>query len=151
MCKLIVSYRTIAPFAFEEACAEDMHLQIKDHASLPFQPIVWIHEAPFGPLHTNAFRYQYINPYTMNLASFSTSTHITYITKFTSWMLLTTGHLLENIPYGMPQSLHFNFGQQISNLTFSAMPQNEFKQLSSAATQHNNYRTCQKKYYLVTL
>ena len=44
----------------------------------------------------------------MNLASFSDSTHIIYITKFTSWMLLTIGHFQENIQYGMLQSQHYN-------------------------------------------
>ena len=56
---LIVNYRTIAPFTFEEAWAEATHPQIKGHASLPFWPTVWIHQAPFGPLHINTFRYQY--------------------------------------------------------------------------------------------
>ena len=58
----------------------------------------------------------------MTLASFSDSTHLTYITKFTSWKLLTIGHLLENNQYGMPQPQDFNFGQQILNLTSSVMP-----------------------------
>ena len=52
----MVNYRTIGPFAFEEACKEGTCPHIKGHASLPS---VWIHQAPFRPLHTATFGYQY--------------------------------------------------------------------------------------------
>ena len=44
---------------------------------------IWIHQAPFWPLHTDTFRYQY-QLWKMNLASFSCSPHLTYITKISS-------------------------------------------------------------------
>ena len=97
-------------------------------------PSVWIHQIPFGSVHTHAFRYQYINPETMNLASFSDNIHLTCITKLTSWMPLINGHLYKNIQYGMLQSQYYNFGWQTSNHTSSAMTENEYTQLSSTAT-----------------
>ena len=102
-----------------------------------FCPSVWIHQVPFRPLHTHTFGYQYINPGTMNLASFSDSTHLTFIITLTSWMLCMTGLLHENIQYGMPQSQHYNFGQQTSNLTSSVMSIHSFlqQQLSTATTE----------------
>ena len=115
-----------------------------------FCPSVWIHQVPFGPLYIHAFGYQYINPETMNLASFSDNIHLTYMSKLTSWMLCIIGLLHENIQYGIPQSQHYTFGWQTSNHTSSVMPQNECTQLSSTATQHSNYGTHQKKYSSVT-
>ena len=77
-----------------------------------FCPSVWIHQVPFGPLHTHAFRYQYKNQETVNLASFSDYIHLTYISKLTSWMLCIIGLLHENIQYGTLQLQQYNFGQQ---------------------------------------
>ena len=148
MCNLIVSYRTIPPFAFEEACTEGTFEQIKGHASLPsvYQfGFIKHHLDPFMPMLLDIN----INPETIKLASFSDSTHLTYITKLSSWMLLITGHLQENIQYRKPQLQHYNFGWQTLNLISSAMPQKGFTWLSSTGSQHNTYGTCQRKYYSV--
>ena len=50
------------------------------------------------------------------------STYLMYSTKIILWMPLTFGHLLEDIQFEMSQSLHYNFGQQILNLTSSVIP-----------------------------
>ena len=69
-----------------------------------------------------------------------------YIVDATHYWLFAREYLIWNVAVTVLQ-----FRQQISNLTSSAMPLNEFTQLSSAATQHSNSGACQKKYYLVTL
>ena len=55
----------------------------RTHATY-FWSLVMIHQAPFGPLYAVTFRYQYKPSTNMNLASFSDSTHLTYITKISS-------------------------------------------------------------------
>ena len=55
--------------------SRDMHYLLNE--------TIWIHQAPFWPLHTDTFRYQY-KLWKMNLASFSCSPHLTYITMISS-------------------------------------------------------------------
>ena len=78
--------------------------------------MVWIHQAPFRPLHTDTFNTN-INPANYEHSIIYDSTYLTYSTKITSWTPLTICCLLENIQYGMPQSQHYNFGWQTFNLT----------------------------------
>ena len=85
-------------------------------------PSVWIHQVPFGPLHTLVFGYQYKNQETMNLVSFSDYSLLTYFLWLTSWILHIIGLLHENNQYGMPQLQQYNFGQQTTNYTSSALP-----------------------------
>ena len=87
----------------------------------------------------------------MDIAPFNDSTYLTCSTKITSWMPLTIGSLLENIPYGMLWSQHYNFGWQMSNHTSSAMPLKESTQLSSAMILHNSSVTYLEKCYSVAL
>ena len=54
------------------------------------------------------------------------------------WVLLIIGCLLENIPYGMQQLQHYNFGWHTSILKPSVMPFNECMQLSSVAPLLSN-------------
>ena len=108
-------------FAFEEAHTDGMCPKIKGHV-----PLTSDHQ--FGSIkhHLDLFTLilwdTNINPENMNITSFGDSTHLTYITKISSWMPPTIGHLLENVLYGMPQLQHYKFGWQISNLTSSLMP-----------------------------
>ena len=90
------------------------------------------------------------NQETMKLASFTDNIHLTCISKLTSWILCIIGLLHKNIQYGMPQLQHYNFGQQTLSHMSSAMPHNEYTQLSPTATPHSNCKTCQMKYSLVT-
>ena len=62
---------------------------------------------PSSTIWTSSCWYFQIPIYTqkfVNLASSNDTTHLSYITKFTSWMPLTIGCLLENTQYGMLQS-----------------------------------------------
>ena len=71
-------------FTFEEACAKQHMPTDQRTCATYFCPLVWIHPVPFEPLHTDTFGYQYKLRKNMNLASFSCSTHLMYITKISS-------------------------------------------------------------------
>ena len=97
---------------FEEAYTYGMHPQTKGHV-----PLTSVYQ--FGSIkhHLDLLTLilwdTNINPENMSIASFSDSTHLTYITKISSGTQPTISHLLENIQYGIQQSQHYNFGWQV--------------------------------------
>ena len=93
-----------------------MHPQIKGHASLPS-----VHQVESIKHHLDLFTPRLsdtnVKPrnYELSIIQWFNSP---YIHQQVNTMDATHyGHVHENIQYGMPQSQHYNFGQQISNLT----------------------------------
>ena len=121
-----------------------MHQQIMGHAPLTLD---WINQASFGHINTVTFTFGY-KPQ-MKCSCIIMSLNLPQEDS-SLWMLLITGHLPKNTPYGMQQLQHYSFGWQISILQCSAMPLKGSTPPPFAVILPSTCDMYKKKYYLFT-
>ena len=115
-----------------------------------FCPSVWIHQAPFEPLHANTFGYQYKpRNYELSIIQWFNSPYIHHqinIMDAMYYWLFSQKYSIWNVTIPVLQFWMSDFKPHVLSDAIEWV----YTAFFCTATQHNNYRTCQKKYYSVT-